>query len=422
MKPITRRAFLRGSGVALALPLLDSMAPAVSAAAAKSPLPRRMICVMTPLGMDHASLYPKENGRLGTLTPYLEVLKDFRNDLTVFSGTSHPEVNDGHASEHSFLTGAPHPSRSGFRNTISLDQVAAERIGSQTRFPFLTMNIGGPASLSWTRGGVGIPPEFKPSQVFSRLFLNGSPDEVDTQVRKLREGRSIMDAVLDQAKGMQNKVGPRDQQKLEQYFSSVREVEQQLLAGQEWAKKPKPQVKSPPLKDVANPIDLVGKIRVWYDLIHLAVQTDSTRLFTLHASGNNGAAPPIPGVKHGWHGLSHSLSIPENRAEIIIIEKEFIKALRDLMTKLKSSQEGDETLLDRTMVLFGSNLHDGNHGNRNLPVLLGGGGFRHGSHLAFDQNKNIPLCRLYVSMLQRLGLEVDTFVSGTGSLPGLDIK
>jgi hypothetical protein len=421
MKPISRRTFLRGSGVALALPLLDGMAP-VAKAADKPKVPRRMICVMSPLGLDHDQLYPKEAGRIDALTPYLEVLKDFRNDLTVVSGSSHPEVNDGHASEHSFLTGAPHPSRSGFRNTISLDQVAAERIGSETRFPFLTMNLGGPSTLSWTRNGVAIPPETKPSQVFASLFFNGSADEIRAQVRKLHDGQSVMDAVLDQAKGMQTKLGTRDRQKLEQYFTSVREVEQQLATGQDWAKKPKPEVKGPPLKDVANPIDLVGKVRVWYDLIHLAIQTDSSRVFTLHAGGNNGATPPIPGVKQGWHGLSHSLSIPENRSEIRLIETEFFKALRELLTKLKAGQEGEDTLLDRTMVLFGSNLHDGNHGNKNLPVLLGGGGFGHGKHLAFDQNKNVPLCRLYVSMLQRLGVEVDSFASGAGTLPGLEIK
>jgi hypothetical protein len=421
MKPISRRTFLRASGVSLALPLLDGMTRRAAGDVSAALVPRRMICVMTPLGMDHSQLYPTAEGRLETLSPYLEVLRDFRSDVTVLSGTSHPEVNDGHASEHSFLTGAPHPSRAGFRNSISIDQFAAERIGSQTRFPYIAMNLGGPSTLSWTRSGVGIPPESRPSQVFARLFLNGSAEEVNAQIRRLEEGRSVMDAVLEQARGMQGRLGTRDQQKLDQYFSSVREVERQLVSGQEWANRPKPHVDTPPLRDVVNPIDLIGKTRVWFDLIHLAVQTDSSRLFTVHAGGNNGAAPPIPGVRHGWHGLSHSLSIPENRAEIRLIETEYMKAVRDLMTKLKAGHEGNDTLLDRTMVLFGSNLHDGNHGNRNLPVLLAGGGFRHGSHLAFDQNRNMPLCRLYVSMLQRLGLETDRFASGSGTIPGLQI-
>src|SRR5262249_48387845 len=144
------------------------------------------------------------------------------------------------------------------------------------------------------------------------------------------------------------------------------EVERQLASGQEWANRPRPQVNTPPLRDVVNPVDLIGRTRVWFDLIHLAVQTDSSRLFTVHAGGNNGAAPPIPGVRHGWHGLSHSLSIPENRAEIRLIETEYLRAVRDLMAKLRMSREGDQNLLDRTIVLFGSNLHDGNHGNRNL--------------------------------------------------------
>lgn len=419
MNPISRRTFLRAGGVSLALPFLDSMARHAISGAPRAAVPRRMICVMTPLGMDHRSLYPREEGRLTTLTPYLEILRDFRDELTVFSGTSHPEVNDGHASEFSFLTGAPHPSHAGFRNSISVDQFAAERLGSQTRFPYIAMNLGGPSTLSWTRSGVGIPPESRPSQVFARLFLNGTADEVNEQIRRLEDGRSVMDAVLEQARGMQGRLGTRDQQKLDQYFTSVREVERQLVSGQEWANRPKPTVTTPPLRDIVNPVDLIGRTRVWFDLIHLAAQTDSSRIFTVHAGGNNGATPPIPGVRQGWHGLSHSLSIPENRAEICLIESEFMKALRDLMTKLKTSQEGDETLLDRSMVLYGSNLHDGNHGNRNLPVMLAGGGFRHGAHLAFDQNRNMPLCRLYVSMLQRMGLETDRFASGAGTIPGL---
>src|SRR5262249_26797218 len=148
MKTISRRTFLRASGVSMALPLLDGMSrPATTNGGERPPAPRPMVRVMTPLGMDPSPLYPHQAGRLETLTPYLEVLREFRNDITVISGTAHPEVNDGHASERSFLTGAAHPSRAGFRNSISIDQFAAERIGSRTRFPFLAMNLGGPSTL-----------------------------------------------------------------------------------------------------------------------------------------------------------------------------------------------------------------------------------------------------------------------------------
>jgi hypothetical protein len=418
-RAISRRGFLRSSGVALALPLLDRMGLAASSAAARAVVPRRMVCIMTPLGVDHACLYPQETGRIATLPPYLEVLKDVRDDLTVISGVSHPDVNDGHMSQSSFMTGAPHPSYPGFRNTISLDQLAAEHIGSQTRFPSLVLNLGGSFSISWTRNGVQLPAESKPSQVFARLFMDGSPEEVRTQVRRLREGHSIMDAVLEQANSLQARLGPRDRQKLDEYFTSVREVEQRLVSGQEWAKKPKPQ--APPLRDTTDCKDVISWMRVWCDLIHLAFQTDSTRLITFYITETAGVKS-IPGVKHDWHGLSHTLSIPENRAEIRIIEKGMFNALGDLLGKLQGTAEGSETLLDRTMVLFGSNLHDGGHGNKNLPVLVAGGGFRHGMHLAFDQNKNMPLCRLYVSMLQRLGLEIDSFASGKGTIPGLEMK
>ena len=398
------------------------MVPAAGTAATKTPVPRRMICVMSPLGFDHSYFYPKEAGRFSTVTPYLEILKDFRHDVTVVSGTSHPEVNDGHASESSFLTGAPPSFARGLPqyHLARSDRRRTDRQPDAFSVPGHEPGRAFQPVLDAQRrddpSGIQAVPGLRP--IVLERFGRGGP----AQVQKLRDGHSVMDAVLGQAKGMQNKLGPRDRQKLEQYFTSVREVEQQLVAGQEWARKPKPQVKSPPLKDVTNPVDLLGKVRVWYELIYLAVQTDSSRLFTLHAGGNNGVAPPIPGVKHGWHGLSHSLSIPENRAEIRLIETEFFKALRGLLAKLQGTQEGEKTLLDRSMVLFGSNLHDGNHGNRNLPMLLAGGGFEHGTHLAFDQNKNMPLCRLYVSMLQRLGLEVDNFSSGMGTMPGLKMK
>ena len=213
----------------------------------------------------------------------------------------------------------------------------------------------------------------------------------------------------EQAKDVRSALGARDRDKLDEYFTSVRELEQRLAQSEEWAKKPKPKVDAKPPEDVTNPTDLIAKTRVWFDLIHLALQTDSTRLVTLQLLGTSGV-PPMPGVSLGHHDLSHHGKDPNKIAQLEKIETEEMKTLRDFLKKLKDTKEDGATLLDRTTVFFSSNLADASiHSVKNMPVLLAGGGFKHGQHLAFDPKSNPPLCNLYVSMLQRLGLEVDKF-------------
>ncbi len=421
-KTLSRRTFLRGSGVALALPLLDAMGGSASAAGKPAAQRRRMVAVCTSLGLHGPLLFPEQAGRHYTPSPYLKVLDDVRNEVTVFSGLSHPLVDGGHSSQSSFLTAAPHPGSSSFRNTISLDQLVAERIGAETRFASLALGTGERQSLSWSRSGVRVPAEERPSQVFARLFLDGSAAEVRTQVRRLKDGQSVMDTVRDHAKLMQANLGKNDREKLDDYFTSVRELEQRLVRGEEWAKKAKPKVTAQPPKDILSPADTVGRTRLMYDLIHLALQNDSTRVITLFVTGVT-AVPPIEGVTADWHNLSHHGKDPDKIAQLRLIETEHMKALRDLLAKLKETKEEEETLLDRTMVLFGSNLGNASsHDTRNMPILLAGGGFKHGQHLAFDQTNNTPLCKVYVSMLQRLGLETNSFASSTGTIRGLDMK
>ena len=417
--PITRRTFLRAAGVTLALPVLESLQPRAFAAGKTAPL-RRLLCICTPLGVHPAAFFPTETGRDYALSPYLETLKDFRNDFTVISGLAHPNVGSSHDSIFSFLTGAPHPEiRAGFRNSISLDQFAAERIGGQTRFPSLSLSAEG-FGLSWTRSGALVPPDLYPASVFSRLFLEGRPDEVEAQARRLRDGRSILDTVQAQAKRMQPTLGSRDREKVDEYFTSVRELEQRMATSEEWSKKPKPKVEAKPPQNNMNSADLIGKTRLMFDLIHLAIQNDSTRLFTMLLLGTS-LVPPIPGVTQGHHDLSHHGQDPSKIAQLKTIELEKMKALGELLEKLKKTEEQGENLLDRTMVYFSSNLGNAsNHSTKNLPVLLAGGGFKHGQHLAFDEKDPMPLCNLYVSMLQRLGIEADRFGSGTGTLRGLE--
>jgi hypothetical protein len=419
---LPRRIFLRAAGVAMALPLLDALRPKHVRAAASGGVPRRMVCINTPLGLHPAFFFPEKAGRDYKLSPYLEVMKDFRDDFTVISGLSHPDVGPSHDSNQSFLTAAPHPERrAGFKNTISLDQFAADHTYGQTRFPTLTLSCEG-SGLSWTKSGAPVPTEDWPSNVFAKLFLEGRPDEVKAQARRLADGQSVLDAVRDQARKMKHDLGALDREKLDEYFTSVRELEQRLAQAASWSKKPKPKVNAKPPVNIQNSADLIGKTRLWFDLIHLALLTDSSRLITLQLLGTSNV-PPIPGVNQGHHDLSHHGQDPAKIAQLKILELAKLKTLRDFLTQLRATKEDGESLLDRTIVFFSSNLGDAaKHSVKNMPVLLAGGGFRHGQHLAFDENNHPPLCDLYVSILQRMGIAADKFGSGNATLTGLEMR
>src|SRR5689334_22585713 len=285
-RSLSRRRFLRGAGIALALPPLDAMEPAFAAvtgraaetAALSGPggKPRRMLAICNNLGLLPDQFFPKETGCDYQLSPYLEILREHRDDFTVFSGVSHPDVDGGHPADNCFLTAAPHPGSGGFRNTISLDQFIAERIGHLTRFPSLTLGVNvqrGQRSLSWTGSGVLIPCEEKASDVFRRMFLQGTPAETEAQVRKLELGESILDAVAGQAEHLRSKVGARDRNRLDQYFTSVRELERRLESSREWERKPRPVVKASVPLDPAGPEDYMEKVRLMYDMARLAFET-----------------------------------------------------------------------------------------------------------------------------------------------------
>lgn len=414
-----RRRFLKGAGVTLSLPLLDAFLPKARCEDA-APSRKKMVCICTSLGLHAPFLFPDETGADYASTPYLELLREHRADFTLFSGLSHPDQAgaNGHSSEMTWLTSARNPGLGGFRNSVSLDQFAAEQIGLQTRFPSLVLGTGSP-SLSYTRGGVMIPAESRPSRVFARLFLDGTPEDVKRQLRKLREGQSIMDAVREEARGFSRRVGAADRDKLDEYYTSVRELEQRLVESEAWVQKPKPEVDAEPPGDITDGSDLIGRMRLLFDLIPLALQADSTRLITIFLQGAN-AVPPVPGVTIDHHNLSHHGQEPEKIAQLRLIETEQFRVFGGLIDKLGRKQEKGRPLLDDTMVLFGSNLGNANsHDTRNLPILLAGGGFRLGQHAAFDSDNNTPLCNLFVSMLQQLGIETGTFGSSTGTLTGL---
>lgn len=382
-----------------------------------------MVCVCAPLGFYPPHFFPEKAGKYYELTPYLEMLKDHRDDFTVISGLMHAGTSSGfaHQATASFLTGVPGAGRPGFRNAISIDQFAADHIGGQTRFPTLTLSGEG-LGLSWTRTGAQVPAATSPSRVFAKLFLDGRADEVQAQVQRLEDGRSILDDVRDQARTLRSDLGTDDRDKLDEYLTSVRELERRLLKDETWVKTPKPKVNVAPPQDIPNAADLIGRTRLLFDLAHLALQTDSTRLITIMLQGST-YAPPIPGVSLGHHDLSHHGKDPGKLEQLKIVEVETMKTVRDLLGKLKQTQEGETNLLDQTTVFLGSNLGDGSsHSVKNLPVLLAGGGFQHGQHLAFNPDNPPPLCNLYVSMLQRLGIETDKFSTSSGTLSGLEFS
>lgn len=417
---VTRRSFLRGAGVTLTLPFLDVMLPSRARAAAVTAPPRRMICINTTLGLHTPNLFPVKAGRDYELTPYLEPIQQFRDDLTVFSGLSHPEVDGGHPAELCYLTAAPHPRADNFKNSISLDQYAIEKLVPDTRFDSLVL-ASSHTGLSFSRSGVPIPAEQRPSRVFKSMFVDGSPAEIKAQVQRLKQGQSIMDTVLGEAKDFQKGLGRQDRQKLDEYFTSVRQVEQRMLSAQDWARRPKPQIDAKPPVDINNSVEVSARVRLMIDLMHLALQTDSTRFITFALNGFN-AVPAIPGVTQDWHNLSHHGQDPAKLAELRVVEVEQMKLFGELLEKLKGTGEAAGTLLDNTIVLFGSNLGNASsHDNKNLPIIVAGGGFRHGQHLAFDPQKHPPLCNLYVQFLRRLGADVDSFGSSNGTIPGFDV-
>ncbi len=415
---IDRRAFLRGTGTVLSLPFLEAMVPAFATAAqsAVGQPPPRFLAMCATLGFHTPFLFPQEAGAGYALTPYLEPLKDLRGDFSVISGLQHMEQNgaNGHTSEMTWLTSAKHPGLAGFKNSISIDQLIAEKIGTQTRFPSLILGTGS-ESLSWSSSGVPLPAESSPSKAFQQLFVDGTPAEVQAQVRGLKRGRSILDTVMGQAKKLHGELGKRDQDKLDEYFSAVRDLEGRLVQNEEWVQKPKPKIDAKPPTDIQSRTDAIGKMKLLQDLVVLALQTDSTRTVTMRLSGMN-AVPEIEGVKNDWHNLSHHGQDPAKIEELEIIEKAEFTAFADFLSKLKATQESGRSLLDSTAVMFGSNLGNASaHSTANIPLVLAGGGFKHGRHIAIDKEKHV-FSNLFVSLAQRMGVEADKFGFSTGVL------
>jgi hypothetical protein len=406
---LSRRTFLRASGVTIALPLLDAMRPVIGADSVAPP--RRMVAVQTNMGILPQYFFPEGEGRDYKASPYLERLAAHRQQITVFSGTSFPGVTGGHTAERCFLTGTPHPDRGGFRNGVSIDQFAAEQIGNQTRYPSLVLAMTNEnPTLSYTRSGAPIPAEKSPRKLFEKLFVQGRPDEVEERVETLRQGRSTLDFVSEQSKRLNRSLAPADRHRLDQYLTAVRELERRLHSAQEWEYRPKPTVDAKPPEENNDSRQFVERTEATLDVIKLALETDSSRIVSLFIDTTV------------IHNITHHGNRPEVLAELRGHEERQFDALNGFLTSLAETTEAGSTLLDQTMILYGTCMGSANsHSNVNLPALIAGGGFKHGQHLAFDTQNNYPLSNLYVSMLQRLGLEVDEFSTGRSTMRGLEI-
>ena len=414
--PISRRTALKASGIAIALPLLETMNPVLGRERVAPP--KRMVLICNALGLHSPSLFPKTSGTDYANTEYLELLKEHRNDFTLFSGLSHPDQNgkDPHDTEMTFLTAAINPGLGGFKNTISVDQVAAMHLGHATRFPSITLGSNTRESQSYNSNGVMLPADFRPSRVFAKLFLTGSPEEQRRQRQRLAEGRSILDAVGHQTKALNRRVSGGDRKQLDEYFAAIRTAEKELAASDAWLDRPKPEVNVEIPKDIAESSELLGRIRELMNLIPLMLQTDSTRVVSLMIQDHH-VVPNIAGVQAGHHPLSHHGQDPARIAQLKIIESGILSTFSDFLTQLGQRSAQGARLLDHTAVLFGSNLGNANaHDPSNLPILLAGGDYRHGRYVAYDRKNNVPLCNLFVNMLNNMGMETDSFASSSGVL------
>ncbi|MFM7058328.1 MAG: DUF1552 domain-containing protein [Planctomycetota bacterium] len=423
--PANRRRVLRGLGVALTLPLLDCHR--ISAADRNPPLPRRMLLISNNLGVLPGNFFPADSGAAYSPSLYLRELAEFRSQFTVFSGLSHPAVTGGHSTENCFLTAARDPTRSGFRNTISLDQFAVESLGRQTRFPTLNLGVNidkANRSLSWTRDGALLPAEDSPAKLYQRMFLQGDAQQLAFRLKSLEERASILDVLRDDVTRFQTGLGTADRARLDQYLTSVRELEHNLATTEEWEQKPKPATTLQPPTDVPDPALFFAKIRLMLQMARLAFDSDSTRIVTLMIDG---FATPVLQIddqhrtQEGYHGLSHHGQSPQKLKELEQVDLRQMQELRQLFSELAATSAGDnQNLLDRTMILFGSNMGDANvHSCTNLPILLAGGQLRHGHHLVFDGLRNTPLCNLFVTMLLHLGVEQHQFASSSGIISEL---
>jgi len=421
---ISRRRFvLKSLGASLSLPCLPSlMAGSVGEGHAVQTLKkagegaRRFVAIGNLLGFQRKSLFPESTGEAYPSTPLLEPLEANRSDITVYRGLDHG-LKGGHFAVHTFLSGVLHHQAKDMPDgNVTIDQFIADSLGMQTRFPSLTVGseggIHGGCQIAWTRSGVRVPPITGPAELFEKLFVS---DSKEAQIQRQRQNQvqgSILDAVRQEAKRLSSRVNHEDREKLDEYFTSLRDVEKRLELRERWTSQAKPEApfEKPDNKNTVDDLPLL------YELIALALQTDSTRVATLEIGGS--FLPQHLGINRGYHSMSHHGNDEETVANLIKLERYQIEHFGKFLTQLKNKKNGESSLLESTTVLFGSGMGDGNsHKNTDLPIILAGGGYAHGSFRNVEEEKGrtLPLCNLYLDIAQKMGLEVDSFGTSTGT-------
>ena len=414
-RAIDRRSFLRAAGVALALPFLPSLRPAFAIPGER---PRRMVNICATLGLYSDSWFPKTAGADYEPSEYLSLIDEHRDHYTLFSGLCHEQQTgrQAHNSEITWLTSAKHPGLDGFQNTISVDQVVADHYGYVTRFPSIVLGTYSAQSQSYTGNGVMVPAETSPARLFAEMFLVGKPEEVERETRRLRDGRSILDTLGSQTASLKDRMSDTDRKVLDAYFEAVRIAERDLVEVQAWTKRPKPVVDATPPTDIADNADVIGRVRLLFDLIPLILATDSSRVVSVMIQDHQ-TVPAVPGVTADQHNLSHHGQDQGKIDQLRIIEREIVGRFGELLAALREQEDGDGSILDHTTLLFGSNLGNANsHVAVDLPILLAGGPFKHGGHIVHEGEANAPLCNLFVTMLRSVGVEADSFGQSTGAL------
>lgn len=416
---VSRRQVLQGTGIALSLPGLVSAERRACGAGTTGQKttdtgPRRLVCVGNHLGFYPGHFFPTTSGKDYQPPPTLRPLDSHRRHLTVFSHLDHG-LSGGHRGVQGFLNSIKKEEAAGFaEKNVSLDQVAAEQAGTSTRFPVINMGVQSGTDMCWTRAGIHVPPVNDPAAVFRALFVQSAAAERQTERIRLEHRGSVLDALRESAAALEQTLNAADRNKLDQYLTSVRDVERRLQMSAEWLDRPKP---ASPIKPIiSQERQHIDELALFYDLMALALQTDSTRVATLETGLGFRTSELDLG---SYHQLSHHGKSPDRIGQLEVVEAFLTQKLSDFMDRLTEAQ-----ILDDTLIVFGSGMSDASsHSNRNLPVLLAGGGLDHQGHLVCPAaaHERVPLANLWLSVLQWFGCERDRFGRSTGTFSPMNI-
>lgn len=436
---------LRGLGVSMGLPLLEAMFPSALranpssfqpwASSSTAPKPRAIFCYI-PNGVNILEWMPRDSGKSYALPPTLTGLAAHRDDFSLITGLGHPKSPGGHNGADTWLTAADLKSTPGkdYTNSISIDQVIAEKIGRETRLPSLELSdqsgsgtAGHSHTLAFSRSGTPLPAEDSPKRVFERLFVPDDASSREATLRRYAHKKSILDDIRGEASDLQQRLGTEDQAKLDEYLTSVRETEQRVDRLTQWVDVPKATVENRDLQLASQPGNAHDRpmwIDVMMELSYLAFATDTTRVITFEWSREAGG---YGGGGENHHELSHHGGDPGMLKKLAEIDRFHLSRLTRFLDFLKRTKEGGGTMLDHTVIVYGSGMNSGetgDHSPKNLPLLVAGGqafGFRHGQHLAHPQDTHPPLSNVLLTVAQKMGIESGTFADATGALAGLTL-